>query len=274
MTTSTALTVKQKYVSVKEMLQANVGAVGAALPKGIDPNRMMQTALIACMRNPALLDADRNSMLSALREAATLGLEVDGVQGHGYLVPFYDKKSNSTKVQFMPGYKGLIELARRSGQVVSIDARVVYEGDLFEYQYGLDPFVRHAPGEVRDPKKLKAAYAVCKMKDGGVQFEVMLKVDVEAIQRRSRAGNSGPWVSDTAEMWKKTALRRLCKMLPMSAEDARVVTKAELADAGIAPVQDFDPVTGEVPMPEDPSVSALDAAAARAPVEAHAEVVP
>ncbi len=158
MTTSTALTVKQKYVSVKEMLQANVGAVGAALPKGIDPNRMMQTALIACMRNPALLDADRNSMLSALREAATLGLEVDGVQGHGYLVPFYDKKSNSTKVQFMPGYKGLIELARRSGQVVSIDARVVYEGDLFEYllkriktagELGLQGYAPDTPVEVK-----------------------------------------------------------------------------------------------------------------------------
>ena len=92
--------------------------------------------------------------------------------------------------------------------------------------------------------------------------------------RRSSQSAQTAWVSDTAEMWKKTALRRLCKMLPMSAEDARVVTKAELADAGIAPVQDFDPVTGEVPMPEDPSVSALDAAAARAPVEAHAEVVP
>lgn len=274
MTTSTALTVKQKYVSVKDLLKNNLGAVGAALPKGLDPNRMMQTALIACTRNPALLDCEKNSLVASLVEASTLGLEVDGVQGHGYLVPFFDKKSGVSKVQFMPGYKGFLELARRSGQVVSIDARVVYEGDLFEYQYGLDPYVKHTPGEVRDPKKLYAAYAVCKLKDGGVQFEVMLRVDIEAIKSRSRSGNSGPWVTDTAEMWKKTALRRLCKMLPMSAQDARVVTKAELADAGIAPPQDFDPVTGEVPMPEDPSVSALDAAAARTPVEAHAEVVP
>lgn len=258
---STALTRRDNYTTVKDMLQKNSGAIAQALPRGMEADRMIRTALIAVTRNPGLLECDKASMVSSLIEASALGLEVDGVQGHGYLVPF------KGKVTFMPGYKGLLELARRSGQVSSIDARVVYEGDHFEYQYGLDPFIKHTPGEERDPKKLKAAYAVCRLKDGGVQFEVMLKVDVEAIKARSRAGSSGPWVTDTAEMWRKTVLRRLCKMLPLSAQDARVVTKAELLDSGVDP--GFDPLTGEVPPPDD-GTAALDKVVA----DAKGEVVP
>lgn len=247
-----AQTALQKYVTVKDLLGKNEAAIAEALPRGLEAKRLIRTALIAVTRNPALLDCDQRSLASSLIEAATLGLEVDGVQGHGYLVPF------NKRVTFMPGYKGLLELARRSGQVSSIDARVVYEGEVFEYAFGLEPVLRHIPGQERDPKKLVAAYAVCHLKDGGKQFEVLIKADVEMIRSRSRAGTSGPWVTDTAEMWRKTALRRLCKMLPLSAQDARAVTKAELVEAGVDPGPDFDPVTGEVP-PPDGGQSALDA---------------
>lgn len=267
MSNSQALTVHGKYRTLKDMLQANAGAIAQALPRGMDPDRMGRTALIAVKRNPRLLECDSESFMQSCLEASALGLEVDGVQGHAFLVPYYDKKSGKYRAQMQVGYKGQLELARRSGQISTIDARVVYEGDAFEYRFGLDPTVSHVPCGVVDPEKLKAAYAVCKLKDGSVQFDVMLKVEIERIKSRSKTSDSGPWVTDTAEMWRKTVLRRLSKFLPLSAADQRILAANDMREAGEDP--GFNPVTGEVDPPDD-GTAALDKVVA----DAKGEVVP
>jgi recombination protein RecT len=107
----------------------------------------------------------------------------------------------------------MISLARRSGIVRAIRAHVVCAHDLFEYELGLDVRLRHVPVQDGERGDVRAAYAVADL-DGIRQFEVMSRAEIEAVRARSRAGKSGPWVTDFAEMAKKTVVRRLFKYLP------------------------------------------------------------
>lgn len=142
--------------------------------------------------------------------------------------------------QMIPGYRGLIDLARRSGAVQSISAEIVYERDVFKLSLGVENKIDHAPCLDGDRGEFKLVYAVATFKDGGYQFIWMTKGQVEAIRERSKAKDSGPWVTDYEEMVKKTAIRRLCKMLPMSVELAAAVALSDAADTGVRPVIDGD----------------------------------
>jgi recombination protein RecT len=133
-------------------------------------------------------------------------------------------------------------LARRSGQISTIYASVVHEKDEYKVEKGLEPKITHVPHEGADHGKVRAAYAVCRLRDGGVQMESMWVHEIEAVRKRSRAGESGPWVTDYEEMAKKTVLRRLCKLLPASIELQTAVTLDEQVEAGIP--QDIDVMTG------------------------------
>lgn len=199
-----------------------------ALPRHLSPERMLRIATTSIRRTPKLLACNQQSLLGAIMQAAQLGLECDGVLGHAYLVPFKDE------VQLIVGYKGLIDLARRSGQLSTIYARAVHAKDQFEYAYGLTERLEHIPTREADPGDIVAVYAVARLKDGGTQFEVMTAAEVAKIRERSRAKDDGPWVTDPEEMAKKTALRRLCKMLPASVELARAVALDERADIGLS----------------------------------------
>src|SRR5262249_27161008 len=154
----------------------------------------------------------KESLLGAIMQSAQLGLEPDGLLGHAYLVPY------GKTCQLLVGYKGMLQLTRRSGQISTIQAHVVHAEDTFEFWFGLDPKLKHVPSDKENPGALIAVYAVAKMKDASIQFDVMRKREVDAIRARSRASNEGPWVTDYEEMAKKTVLRRLCKMLPCSIE--------------------------------------------------------
>lgn len=220
--------VNQKASDLRALLDKMKGQIAVALPKHLSADRMIRVAMTSVQRVPKLLDCTRESLVGAIVQASQLGLDVDGVLGHAYLVPY------SNTVQLIVGYKGLVDLARRSGQISTIYARAVYEKDRFEYSYGLDQACSHVPSLEEDRGKLTHVYAVAHLKDGGRQFEVMSRAEVEAIRKRSKAGNSGPWVTDYEEMSKKTVLRRLCKMLPASVELARAVALDEHVDAGIA----------------------------------------
>lgn len=125
-------------------------------------------------------------------------------------------------VQLIIGYRGMIDLARRSGQIVSISARTVRESDQFNYCYELDERLEHVPSGNEDAP-ISHVYAVARLKDGGVQFEVMTLKQIEAVRSQSKAANSGPWISHFEEMAKKTLIRRLFKYLPVSIESQRAV---------------------------------------------------
>jgi recombination protein RecT len=221
---------------VASLLEKMKGQMSRALPKHMTPDRMARVAITSVQRTPKLLQCTEKSLAGAIMQASQLGLEPDGVLGHAYLIP-YGKQCN-----FLIGYKGLIALARRSGEIQSIHAVAVYKDDLFHYERGLDEKLVHKPS--REPsnhaaKDVVAAYAVARLKDGAVQWEVMERWAVDTIRDRSQAGKSGPWVTDYAEMAKKTVLRRLCKTLPLSVETERGIAAEELGERGIAVDEDL-----------------------------------
>lgn len=222
-TVSNALVQKQNNLA--SLIDRQKGEIARALPKHITPDRLARIATTVMRQNPTLGAASPASFLGALMTCAQLGLE-PGPLGHAYLVPFKNGKTNTTDVQFIPGYRGLIELARRSGQVQSISAHVVREGDEFDYAYGLDERCHHKP-DLGGVGKVTHVYAVIRYKDGGHDFEVMTRGEVELIRDRSKSSDRGPWVTDWDEMAKKTVLKRLLKRAPMSVEYQQAVIQDE-----------------------------------------------
>ena len=196
-------------------------AVAKVLPKILPPERFVRVACTAMTRTPKLRECDRASFFSAMLALAQTGLEPDGRRAH--LIPFENRKRGIVECQLIIDYKGLAELAMRSGLLSYLHADVVRDGDVFEYSLG--EIKQHVPWflrrDVDRPEKagsVFAAYAVAKFKDGSAKAEVMSLDEVNAIRSRSRAGQSGPWVTDWNEMAKKTAFRRLSKWLPLSPE--------------------------------------------------------
>ncbi|WP_181350508.1 recombination protein RecT [Thalassobacillus sp. CUG 92003] len=187
-----------------------------ALPKHMDADRLGRIAMTTIRQNPKLLECSIPSLMGAVMQAAQLGLE-PGLIGHCYLVPFWNNKMKETDVQFIIGYKGMIDLARRSGHIESIYAHTVHENDEFEYELGLHPKLVHKPS-TGERGAMEFVYAVAHFKDGGYQFEVFSTNDVEKVKARSKAGSNGPWSTDYEEMAKKTVIRRMFKYLPISVE--------------------------------------------------------
>ena len=196
-------------------------AVAKVLPKILPPDRFVRVAITAMTRTPKLRECDRASFFSAMLSLAQTGLEPDGRRAH--LIPFENRKRGVVECQLIIDYKGLAELAMRSGLLSYLHADVVRDGDVFDYSLG--EIRQHVPHYLRrdqdKPEKagsVFAAYAVARFKDGSAKAEVMSVDEVNAIRARSRAGQSGPWVTDWNEMAKKTAFRRLSKWLPLSPE--------------------------------------------------------
>jgi len=230
-----------------------------ALPKHMTSDRLARIALTEVRKTPALGKCDQASFLGAIMQCAQLGLEPGSALGHAYLLPFENRKKDITEVQFILGYRGMIDLSRRSGQILSIEARAVYSADKFHVSLGLNPDLTHEPDwEAEDRGPLRFVYAVAKLRDGGTQFEVMSRSDVEKVRQKSRAGQSGPWVDHYEEMAKKTVIRRLFKYLPMSIEMAGAVEQDERIDINLP--QDnpltIDAETGEIDPPQDRQASA------------------
>lgn len=244
--------------------------IKAALPRHMTAERMARIATTEMRKVPKLGACDPMSFLGAVIQCAQLGLEPGNALGHAYILPFDKRekvggqwKTVRTEAQVIIGYRGMIDLARRSGQIISIDARAVYEGDKFECMLGLDPKIDHVPDwqnpSRADPAKLRFVYAVAKLKDGGLQFDVMSRAEVEGIRARSKSADNGPWVTDFPAMALKTVVRRLFKFLPVSIEIQRAVGLDELAEAGASQnngaVIDVDATfpeepAGELPAPE------------------------
>lgn len=202
-----------------------------ALPKHMNADRMLRIAMTELRKNPNLQKCTPISFIGAIIQCSQLGLEPGNHLGHIYIIPFENKKKGIWEVQLIPGYKGMIELATRSGKVYSPQAQVVYENDLFEFEYGLNPKLRHIPAR-ENRGKIIYAHARVFLKDGGSQYEVMSVEEINNIRARSKNSSSGPWQTDYEEMAKKTVFRRLFKYLPVSIEMVEAITLDEAADRG------------------------------------------
>lgn len=200
--------------ALQQMIEMNLPEIRRALPDvGITPERFTRILLTEIRRNPSLAKCNPVSIIASAMVAAQLGLEIGGPLGHAYLVPY---KGEAT---FILGYKGIIDLARRSGQIKSIVARAVHEHDDFDYGYGLDEYLTHKPA-VGDRGETIAYYGIAKFKDGGHQMLVMSKADVDKRKARSASAKSGrsPWDTDYDAMACKTVIRAMAPFLPLEAE--------------------------------------------------------
>ena len=231
----------QKLATLRDHLKNEAWKIGPLVPKHLTPERLLATASVALSRSPLLLECTIPSVLRAVAIGAQMGLDVSGVGGQGYLVPYRNSWNGKYEAQFFPGYQGLIDLALRSQKVVAVRAKEVYALDHFEYEEGSLQRVFHKPNLTAERGELVAVYAVAHLANGFPQAEVMSAGDVERVRKHSRAGDKGPWNTDPAMMWRKSAVRRLCKYLPQNPDLARAIDIEDRLDAGEEPA----PAAGE-----------------------------
>lgn len=204
---------------------------------GRDVNRVerfMQTFAQALAMEPKLAKCTRASVVGGVLEIATLGLE-PGVLGQAWMIPFNNKGKLEATVVI--GYRGFLELARRTGQVGALAHGVVYSKDHWDWMLGNEGFIRHRPSGEEDRGEFIAAWAQAYIKGfREPQFEVMLAREVNAIERGAPSAKASfsPWKSHKDEMRCKTVIRRLAKMLPMGPAMQRAVTIDELLDARVS----------------------------------------
>jgi len=209
-------------------------------PKHLSPEKLARLAIAAASRKPRLLECTQESLLKSVLEASVLGIDCTGLLGRGYLVPYKNGGLSRQaghdvyEAQFQPGYLGLCDLARRSGEVTQVYAHAVYAGDEFEQVLGTERRLVHVPcpdpGAVRDESTIERVYAVAVFPNGYTDFRVMTIPEVERHRSRSRAKNNGPWVTDYVAMCLKTVVRLLCKFLPLSPELARALEADDRAE--------------------------------------------
>lgn len=216
---------QERKTTLRDFLIKQKDQIAAALPKHLTADRMLRIVMTELRKTPKLGECNPVSLVGAVIQCSQLGLEPGGVLGHAYLIPF------GNECQFIVGYRGMIDLARRSGQIVSVSAHEVYSNDKFEYCYGIDEKCIHQPA-IGERGEFIGAYSVVKLKDGGHQFEFMSKHEIEKIRNKSKAKNNGPWVTNYEEMAKKTVIRRIFKYLPISIEIQKAVTLDESAERG------------------------------------------
>ena len=206
--------------------------IAKVLPAHCSPERMARVALTALTKTPKLAQCTEASFFQCLLSLSQWGLEPDGRRAH--LIPY------GTTCSLIVDYKGFVELAYRSGMAKNIHAAVVYRGDVFVYTRG--KVIEHTPwdfrtDEARPPEagEVYAAYCIVELQGGAEHHEVMTKAAVEAIRKRSKAGSSGPWVTDWEEMAKKTVFRRASKWIPMSADILDAIDRDADTPEGLTP---------------------------------------
>lgn len=201
------------------------GEIAKALPSVMTPERFTRMVLSAISTNPKLASCTPASFLGAMMNAAQLGLEPNTPLGQAYILPYQNK--GTLEAQFQIGYKGLIDLAYRSGEVELVQAHIVYANDKFEVQLGLEPKLVHVPAD-KDRGEAIKVYAMFKTKSGGYGFEVMsmdaIRLHAEKYSKAYKSGYS-PWSTNFEEMAKKTVLKKCLKYAPLKSDFVRQVTQ-------------------------------------------------
>lgn len=263
-TENKAVTTDKKPATMRDYINSMQGEIAKALPSVITPERFTRITLSALSSNPQLSQTTPQSFLAAMMTAAQLGVEPNTPLGQAYLLPYRNK--GQLECQFQLGYKGLIDLAYRSGEISVIQAHTVYANDTFDFEFGLEPKLTHKPA-MSDRGEPVAFYAVFKMKDGGFGFEVMSVEDVRAHAKKySKAYATGysPWTTNFEEMAKKTVLKRVLKYAPLKSDFARAAAtdesikheiRADMGEVNAEPIvidaDIVDAETGEIVQPEN-----------------------
>jgi recombination protein RecT len=230
----------QTLNTVSELLTRYKEQIAMALPRHLTPERMIRVALTAVSRSDKLQQCSPATIAGCVVQASILGLEPDGVLGEAYLVPFWNKNApngrggkGAYECQLIPGYQGLLKLVRNTGELQMVDVQPVHENDDFDYEKGMEPYLRHKPAH-GERGEIKAYWAGAVLINGGKQFEVMTVEEIEQHRDRySKAKDFGPWKDSPEWMFKKTVLRKLVKLLPKSAQAQIAVAMDERAEVGV-----------------------------------------
>lgn len=240
---SKALTPEQKQASnLYNLLMTRKDGIAALLPKHLTPEKLVRGFMAQSTRNKRLLECTPASVLNTVLIAANLGLELGRQRGGIHPVPFKNGRTGKYECTPIPDYRGLMDLAYRSGRVLSIEARVVYENDKFDFAYGTESHVSHVPN-LKDRGAIKCFYVVAHLKDARPAFVVLSPEDVNESRDRSKsyqgaekswggkpASKDSPWHTDYPIMALKTGVKRLTNWLPQSSEFSAVHKAVELDD--------------------------------------------
>lgn len=274
---------------LRKLLEKFRDQIAMALPRHVTPERMIRVALTAFGRTPRLAECSAISICGALVQASILGLEPDGMSGEAFLIPYWNGKIRGYDCQMQPGYKGIVKLARNSGEYSLIDAQPVHESDTFEFQKGSETFWVHKwdPRKPRGP--IYGYWAGYRLKDGGANFEFMSVAEIEAHRDQYSQGAyqkergelvldaegkrilTGPWRDSPDWMYRKTPLLQALKLGPKSYQLRQAMTYSETADAGTA--QSFIDIPKELaaPLEEDTEQQGDDIPQAKAKEDAGAQ---
>jgi len=237
---------KEAPTTIKGFMQQDhiQAELALALPQHIKAERFMRVALTALGRTPKLQECTTVSFYKCMLDLASLGIEADGRRAH--LIPY------GKECTLILDYKGKVELMRRSGDVVKIHSDIVCDNDVFEHNKGeisLHNF------DFRDDRgSMIAAYTEVTLKDGSTQSAIMSKKEIDGIRARSKAGKSGPWVTDYNEMAKKTTLHRVSKLLTLSPEIHELLGKDqefEFNERNVTPRARKKPLDMSLPAPDE-----------------------
>jgi recombination protein RecT len=254
---------KSQIVTVYDFMEQKKDLISKALPPHIGADRLVAMFTIVIKSNPEIASCTQASLIGALVQTAQLGL-MPGNVSHCYYVPFNNKKKDGKyqrEVQFILGYKGMVELVNRSREAAILSTEVVYANDQFEYELGLSPVLKHIPvwderGEVR------GVYCVAKnLLANEKLFVYLTKEDIDKVRNASKAGSSdySPWAKWYEEMAKKTAIKRICKLLPLAIDVQKKIGTDETIKSDIQPdmteVQDDTNWNDEKAKAEDAQIS-------------------
>lgn len=216
-------------VEVGNALKMNQNRIIAKLGDSIKWEYFCSTFLTAVEKQPKLLKCTQTSLIKAALDLSQLRLISDGVLGEAYVLPY------GHTATVIIGYKGLVQLCLRSPLVKKIGARIVYQNDLFKYEYGLNEACIHVPTE-EDPGEMRGVYATFEMADGVKGFEywpykrlMNHKIKfAKGLDQKDQKGNwTSPWRTNEEAMCRKTAIRSVCNLLPKSIEDLTIVSAIE-----------------------------------------------
>lgn len=233
-----------KPMQMKDYIKSYEKEIAKALPSVITPERFARMATTAVTQTPALATCTPQSFIGAMLTAAQLGLEPNTPLGQAYLIPY------GQNCQFQLGYRGLIELAHRSGDIKSIEAHVVYAGDEFDFEFGLNPRLKHKPAK-KDRGDAVWVYAVYHTKDDGFGFEVMSVEDINRHKAKYSKAKNSPWDTAWDEMAKKTVIKKVLKYAPLKTEFVRAMVSDETTTDAVIENGDIELVQGEYEVIED-----------------------
>lgn len=221
-------TQKPAALTVKDYLEKAKGAIAQALPRHLNADRFLKTVMVSLNQNPKLMSCTKDSILNCVMAAAQLGLE-PGPLGHVYLIPYENRNAGTVVAQFQLGYKGLLEIVTRSGQIEVINAFPICEKDKVVSELGFNERleITQATGD-RGPVVAYVAYA--KTKSGGKVYKIMTKAEVEKHMKKyskAYAQSGSAWTTSFDEMATKTVLIQIMKYLPKSIELQNYIDQAQ-----------------------------------------------